>query len=897
MLKESVLSASININSLLAAMATNEDAILARLDFLNFNDQDAAVLASLHQALEGAQQQFVDAFHSHLNSFAALQPSIHEPSLVRLKHMQGAYFSSLSKGPYDKEYVRNRIAVGIAHQFAGLTAECYLGACSRSLDLLMPVLWKISGNNFPQFQAALAALTKIIFFDIGIVLDSYFAADKMIVMQSKEKLAFQMAHDELTGLPSHSLLMSRLQQDILLAQHRNRMVALLIVDIDRFKLINDSIGHTAGDQLIKDFASRLCSCRQADDTVSRHSGDAFALILKDISEPGQVSAICENISRIVAAPFAINGEDIHLTCSIGVALYPQDGADPALLSKFANLARYRAKELGRNNFQFYFHEMNERMLERATLENALRSAVATDQLELHYQPMVDLQSGQIIGLEALLCWQHPELGMVAPARFIPVAEECGLINSLGEWVLQRACHDMRTWIDKGIRVPQVAINVSPRQFRDPHLIHKIESALTGMQIDPGLISLEITEGVLMSDAPSSEVTLRELKRLGVTLSLDDFGTGYSSLSFLKRFPFDRVKIDQSFVRDVMVNQYDAAIANAIISLAHSIGIKVIADGVETEAQCEFMRNSMCDEIQGCFFSKPLLRENLEMLLSEERCLPSHLLRLQKPPRTLLLVDDEPNILASLKRLLRPAGYQILTASSGKEGLDLLEKNKVDIILSDQRMPGMTGVEFLRTAKSICPDTVRIVLSGYTELQSVTDAINEGAVYRFLTKPWDDQQLRGYIEEAFQHKELADENRHLNLKIRTANQELASSNRRLEEMLKEKQQQIARDEVSLEIVREALQHIPFPVIGVDDDGMIAFVNTAASTLFRHCGPILGSDLAYTLPAIDAAISGTDEGEDCIDQIGNQPFRIKWHRMGEYSQSRGKLITLTKYESEP
>ncbi|OIQ74474.1 hydrogenase transcriptional regulatory protein hupR1 [mine drainage metagenome] len=264
--------------------------------------------------------------------------------------------------------------------------------------------------------------------------------------------------------------------------------------------------------------------------------------------------------------------------------------------------------------------------------------------------------------------------------------------------------------------------------------------------------------------------------------MDDFGTGYSSLSYLKRFPFDQIKIDQSFVSDITTNASDAMLVRVIVSMAHGFGMKVIAEGVETEAQCEILRTSVCDEIQGYFFSRPIAAQAIEELFCAGRQLPAHLLRLQKPLRTLLLVDDESNIVAALKRLLRRDGYEILTASSGQAGLDLLAKQKVGVILSDQRMPGMTGVEFLRKAKTLYPDTIRIVLSGYTELRSVTDAINEGAIYRFLTKPWEDEPLREQIRKAFEYKDVIEENRQLDIKVRTANQELVAANRQLSAML-------------------------------------------------------------------------------------------------------------------
>jgi EAL domain-containing protein (putative c-di-GMP-specific phosphodiesterase class I)/CheY-like chemotaxis protein len=374
------------------------------------------------------------------------------------------------------------------------------------------------------------------------------------------------------------------------------------------------------------------------------------------------------------------------------------------------------------------------------------------------------------------------LGAIPPQQFIPVAEESGLIADTGDWVLQRACRDIRTWLDQGIAVPRIAVNMSPLQFRDAAWVHRVKDILNEARVPPQYISLEVTESALMDDVNQTELMLRELKSFGIQLSMDDFGTGYSSLSYLKRFPFDKVKIDQSFVRDVMTDPNNAVLVKVIIAMAHGLGIMVIAEGVETEDQCGFLRNQACDEIQGYFFSKPLVFTAITELLDENHHLPAHLIRLQKPKRTLLLVDDEPHVVASLKRLLRRDDLVILTANSGPEGLKVMAMHKVDVIISDQRMPEMTGVEFLRTVKHSYPDTIRIVLSGYTELQSVTDAINEGAIYRFLTKPWDDEQLKQHIHNAFESKELLENNHRLGLEIRSTNQKLVATNRQLSELL-------------------------------------------------------------------------------------------------------------------
>ncbi|KQW87540.1 histidine kinase [Massilia sp. Root418] len=548
--------------------------------------------------------------------------------------------------------------------------------------------------------------------------------------------------------------------------------------------------------------------------------------------------------------------------------------------------------------------MNHRTLERIGMEAALRLAVFRDELQLRYQPLADLRSGAVASLEALVRWQHPALGLIPAQRFVPVAEEAGLIGAIGNWVLRRTCHDLRAWRDAGLAPLRVAINISPKQCRDPQFAAQLAAALDEFGLPASSLALEITEAALPQDtaAGASQLQLLEpLRALGVALVLDDFGTGYSSLSNLKRYPFDAVKIDCAFIRDIVTDSGDAALSKTIISMAHLLGMQVVAEGVESEAQCDFLRRHSCDLIQGYYFAAPLAPDEVQALLREDRRLPAHLLRVQKQQRTLLLVDDEQNIVSALKRLLRRDDYQIYTANSGPEGLELLARHAVDVIVSDQRMPGMLGADFLRKAKELFPDTVRIMLSGYTELQSVTDAVNEGAIYKFLTKPWDDEQLRGHIAEAFRLKEIADENERLNLELRTVNHELASANRRLEDVLRQKQQQISRDEISLNVARELLQHLPLPVIGMDDQGMIAFVNAAADHLFRRAGALLGNEACVVLPelfpagdgfeamASDHRAPGTHEAD-----VDGTRFAVDVYPMGASSTSRGSLITLSRKE---
>jgi CheY-like chemotaxis protein len=419
-------------------------------------------------------------------------------------------------------------------------------------------------------------------------------------------------------------------------------------------------------------------------------------------------------------------------------------------------------------------------------------------------------------------------------------------------------------------------------------VAQVAQVLDDTGLPAASLELELTERMVMTDVARAVETLNGLRALGVSVAVDDFGTGYSSLAQLKDFPLDVLKIDRSFVNAISSNGNDAAIPDAIIALAHNLGMRVIAEGVETEAQCEFLARNMCDEIQGELFAPALAPEALAALLAEGRVLPEHLLRMHKRQRTLLLVDDEPNILSALKRQLRGTGLRILTAPGGREGLALLESESIDVIVSDQRMPGMTGVEFLRAVKTSHPDTVRIVLSGFTELQSVTDAVNEGAIYKFLTKPWDDTQLRGHILEAVQHKEMADENRRLDLEVRTANHGLAQANRQLEEVLRQQQEQIARAGISLDIVREALHHVPLPILGLDEEQVVAFANLAAQDLFGQDGMQLGDSVRLFMPDLLLALERAGEGRGCTERLHGINFEIAAHGMGKGTRSRGRLI---------
>lgn len=704
--------------------------------------------------------------------------------------------------------------------------------------------------------------------------------------------------DALTGLFTRIYLQTEITDFLARPRDKTEEFSLFCVALDCFKTINRNFGQYVGDLVLVQVAERLHICCRDATTVTRIGGDEFAACVYGRTDEATLTVECHNILDAMRAPFVILGKHIHLTCSIGVATLPLEQVNDAFsLFNLADIALQKAKDRGGDNCQFLSAKSLDANRQTPDMIAALRSAIEAEELTLRYQPLVDLQTGAISGVEALVRWIGASNESIPTAYFIDIAENSGLIVDIGNWVIRRACHDLRRWADEGLGHYSVAINISPKQFHDPALAETISAALQEAQIAPSLLCVEITEAVLVQDHPSTLSTLNKLMALGIGLILDDFGTGFSSLSYLKRFPFLKVKIDRSFIKNIPEDNNDAAISKAIISMAHSLGIRVVAEGVETEAQCSFLSQNMCDEIQGFLFSDALVADEIDRLLKEGRCLPAKLLRLQKPQRTLLLVDDEANIIGALKRLLRKGDYRILTANNGQGGLDLLAEHPVDVIVSDQRMPGMTGVEFLGKAKELYPDTVRIVLSGYTELHSVTDAVNEGAIYKFLTKPWDDEQLYGHIEEAFRRKEMADENRRLNLEVLSANQELALANHRLEEILKEKQLQIVRDEVSLDIVREALQKIPLAVIGVDDENIVVFANDAAQNLFDDTHSILGSDVHQLIPDYINATPNSNRGMQCIAELGGKFYEVVARRMGRGSQSRGRLLTISPHRAIP
>lgn len=453
---------------------------------------------------------------------------------------------------------------------------------------------------------------------------------------AQEKISHMAFHDALTGLPNRHLLKDRLNQAIKSAHNRNRLVATLFLDLDNFKRINDTLGHNTGDLLLQGISKRLQECVRKSDTISRpdnsagasvarFGGDEFMVLLSEISAIQNAAQVANRILNVLAQPFMIDNHEVFITSSIGISIFPHDGTDAEILLKNADTAMYYAKEQGKNNFQFYAQHMNIAAYERFDMENKLRKALDNGELHLYYQPQIDMRSGNIIGVEALIRWIDAQNNILLPGAFIPLAEETGLIVPIGQWVLHTACRQNKAWQNEGFPPIYVSVNISAAQFKQPSFPGVVDEVLRESGLDPGYLELELTESILMDTTESSIETLKQLKSMGVRISIDDFGTGYSSLSYLKRFPIDTLKIDRSFVRDVTTDQDDKAIINAIIALAKSLKLNVIAEGVETLEQLECMRKQGSDGLQGYLFSPPIPKDSLAQILKDEKNLKTRAL--------------------------------------------------------------------------------------------------------------------------------------------------------------------------------------------------------------------------------------------------------------------------------
>lgn len=701
--------------------------------------------------------------------------------------------------------------------------------------------------------------------------------------EAEQRVQTLAQFDALTGLANRAHFLNQVASRSQIAHWDRVHYALMVVELPQVQELRGTLGHAAAENLLLAVASRLNQLARDHEVVARVSGLELALMTGTGATLSgeQAHERARALLGALQAPVQIGATELLPRCRIGLALYPGDGQDAVSLLEAAEKACALADETA--GVAFAKPEAHAQALREMQLAAALRHAIEQDGLSLHYQPQVSLSSGELVGVEALLRWHGTPWGEVPPAEFIGVAERAGLIHALGQWVLRTACRQWGAWHRSGVPVPRVAVNVSPYQLGQGDLAAQVQQVLLDTDMDPRALGIELTESGVMDDPVRAGETLRELRALGVEVSLDDFGTGYSSLSALRSLPIDVVKLDRSFVSDMTLVPESASLIRAIILMAHGLHLKVLAEGVESEGQLSLLVGMGCDQIQGFWFSTPLPAEVLaERLRAGWRLDHQHTTR-RDNRRTLLLVDDEENILAALKRLLRRDGYEILTATDATQALQCLAEHPVDVILSDQRMPGMTGVEFLHRAAALHPDTVRMTLSGFTDLQSIIDAVNEGSVYKFLTKPWEDDRLRAHVAEAFQRKGMADENRRLTDELATANSALARVNAQLSTALERQREQALLLQASVGGVREILDSLPVAVLGLDPEDLLVYANGRAHQLFPP------GDLALGLPARPGVAALRGLGAVAQGDVHGQPCQVWRHCLAEPTgANRGEVL---------
>jgi len=569
--------------------------------------------------------------------------------------------------------------------------------------------------------------------------------------QEAEQKIYKLSHfDHVTGLPNRIVLRDRLGQAILRCGSDHALVVLMLVELNGHMQIRDAFGAQAGIALSAAVVERLQVWKHPEAaTITQYSDYVFAVLLEDVNQ-NELDIIVGDLTQILVEPYSIPSQpSVHLFPKLGISIFPNDAQTTESLLHYAEIALHRAQLSPHDHHQFYSPSFNQEIARRHVLVSQLRDAIRQNALLLHYQPQVSLKNGRIAGFEALVRWNHPERGLLMPAEFIALAEESDLIFELGEWVLRTACRQCKAWQDMGFRPGIMAVNLSAMQFIEKDLKILLGRIIDESGLDAQFLELELTESISMDDPEKSIGIMVHLRKLGITLSIDDFGTGYSNLSYLKRFPVGRLKIDRSFVRDIVNDPHDLAICRSIIAIAKSLRLEVIAEGVETISQLKMLHTEGCDKIQGYYFSTPLPAEDCTSLLERDVSLPMESIRQQPYARSLLVIDDEVNILSAIRRTLSRSGYQIFTANHATEAFEILAKHQIGVVLTDQQMPDILGTELLEKVRYMFPDTVRIMLTGHANLQSVTQAINQGAIYKFLVKPWDNDELEATIFEAFE----------------------------------------------------------------------------------------------------------------------------------------------------
>lgn len=687
--------------------------------------------------------------------------------------------------------------------------------------------------------------------------------------------------DALTALPNQLMFYDQARRLIALAKRKKLPVGLVVVDLDRFHEVNQTLGRRSGDEFLRQVAGRLGESLRESDILGRLGGDVFAFLLPDVSDAAQAGIVVRRLIDTLTQPVRIEANEFFATASVGVVFYPQDGQDAHELVSNAETAMRHAKGQGRNGFQFYSAMMRAEIRDRLFLETEVRNAALHQEFVLHYQPKVSCANGRIVGAEALIRWNHPKRGLVSPDQFIPLLEETGLVVSVGRWVIHEAARQLAAWHAAGFDMPSISVNLSARQLQSETLIDDVAEALALSELNAACLDLEITESMLMQNAEASIRKLNALKRMGVTLSLDDFGTGYSSLAYLKSFPLDALKVDRSFVQDIAADPDDASITRAVITMAHHLKLKVIAEGVETAEQLALLISAQCDIIQGYFFSRPLAADAMGRLLADDQRLPSNLLRsTTRAPMVLFVAVDG---LGEVISMLARDGHRVATASDYGAAMRWLESNVADVLICAAPSVDFDAAAVIAQAGQIQPLCERILIADADRCvePAVLGLASSGVVHRVVNQQVSAELIRQIIEEALGRRHVADEYQRLSHEVEIAERELVRVEGERRRLAEENAALLEREGKGYQILQEVLAELSTPVIGVDDEDMVVLVNEAAQSRFAvYPGMPIGELLSV----------GSEFADNGCLEAGGVSYLYRWRKVMLGNSASGRLLLL-------
>lgn len=758
-------------------------------------------------------------------------------------------------------------------------AQCKMGGLDEQFRVLRPdgQVRCLHARNFPVHNESDKTVS------VGGV-----ASDITARVAEQRQLPFFAHFDALTALPNQLMYYDQARHLLALAKRSQLPLGVMVIDIDRFFEVNQTLGHLCGDELLRQVAGRLSGSLRESDVLGRLGGDVFGILLPDVADHEQAVIVARRIVETLILPIRVEGQEVFATASIGAAFHPQDGKDVHELISNAETAMRHAKAQGRNCYNFYSATMQEDVRERLFLETDLRNAVNRQEFVLQYQPKVSCASGRVIGAEALIRWNHPRRGLVPPDQFIPLLEETGLIVSVGRWVLETASRQALLWQQTGFDLPSVSVNLSARQLQSDTLLDDVAKTLAASGLPPASLDLEITESMLMQNAEQAIHTLSALKAMGVTISLDDFGTGYSSLAYLKRFPLDAVKVDRSFVRDIVADSDDASITRAVITMAHHLKLKVVAEGVETAEQLAMLISHQCDVIQGYFFARPLSVAAMGELLASGQHLPLNLLRsgTRKPMALFVAVDGCEEVISLLER----DGHRICVAADADAAIQWFSGNLADVLVCGGPRKGFDALAVIQRAAIMQPlcERMLVVDEKQWHRKKVAEMAGSGIVQRVLHMPLDVVAFRQTVEDALQRRHISDEYSRLSHEVEVAERALVYAEEERRRLEVENRELHALESRGFAILQEVVSVLPWPVAGLDQDGMLAMVNTAATDEFAGRGLVIGLALAEVLPELPPL------GSNDRIIIDGKAYQCLWRQVSLGGTAYGQLLMLQREE---